>query len=51
MEEVTNNRLDAPGGGDKETQLSKLWSALKNVFKSGLNVFDFLNDDFAEFDK
>ena len=39
-----------PGGegGQKDPQLSKSLNALKLVFKSGQNVFDFSNDDLGK---
>ena len=37
-----------PGGGPKGPQLSKSLNILKYVFKSGQNVFDFVNDDFRK---
>ena len=37
-----------PGGGPKDPQLSKSPNALKLVFKSGWNVFDFSYIDFMK---
>ena len=38
----------AEEGGLKDPQLSKSLNALKQVLKSGKNVFDISNDDFRE---
>ena len=38
----------SPGGGPKDPQLSKSPNALKLVFKSGWNVFDFSYIDFMK---
>ena len=41
-------KVSQGGGGPKDPQLSKSLNALKQVFKSGWNVFDFSNNYFKK---